>query len=173
MDLSYPIGKFDFKQTVAPAQYPALIAEIAAAPALFRDAVRGLDDAQLDTPYRPGGWTVRQTVHHVADSHMNSYIRLRLALTESEPTIRPYDQKAWAELADSRTAPVELSLQIIEGMHARWAALLQTLTGADFARTFRHPELGLVRLDTNPALYAWHGRHHAAHIAALRQRNGW
>ncbi|MGD0772538.1 MAG: YfiT family bacillithiol transferase [Candidatus Solibacter sp.] len=173
MDLSYPIGKFDFKQTVAPAQYPALIAEIAAAPALFRDAVRGLDDAQLDTPYRPGGWTVRQTVHHVADSHMNSYIRLRLALTESEPTIRPYDQKAWAELADSRTAPVELSLQIIEGMHARWAALLQTLTGADFARTFRHPELGLVRLDTNLALYAWHGRHHAAHIAALRQRNGW
>jgi hypothetical protein len=173
MDLSYPIGKFDFKQTVTPGQYPALIEEIAAAPALFRDAVRGLDDAQLDTPYRPGGWTVRQTVHHVADSHMNSYIRWRLALTESEPTIRPYDQKAWAELADSRTAPVEMSLQLIEGMHARWALLLKTLSDADFGRSFRHPELGLVRLDTNLALYAWHGRHHAAHIAGLRQRNGW
>jgi hypothetical protein len=173
MDLSYPIGKFDFKQTVTPGQYPALIAEIAAAPALFREAVRGLDDAQLDTPYRPGGWTVRQTVHHVADSHMNSYIRWRLALTESEPTIRPYDQKAWAELADSRTAPVEMSLQLIEGMHARWALLLKTLSDADFGRSFRHPELGLVRLDTNLALYAWHGRHHAAHIAGLRQRNGW
>ena len=173
MDLSYPIGKFDFKQTVTPPRYPALIAEIAAVPALFRDAVRGLDDAQLDTPYRPGGWTVRQTVHHVADSHMNSYIRLRLALTETEPTIRPYDQKAWAELADSRTGAVEPSLQLIEGLHARWTLLLKTLSNADFARSFRHPELGLVRLDTNLALYAWHGRHHAAHIAALRQRNGW
>jgi hypothetical protein len=173
MDLRYPIGKFDFQQTVTPGQYPALIEEIAAAPALFRDAVRGLDDAQLDTPYRPGGWTVRQTVHHVADSHMNSFLRLRLALTESEPTIRPYDQKAWGELPDSRTAPVELSLQLIENLHARWALLLKTLSDADFARSFRHPELGLVRLDTNLALYAWHGRHHAAHITGLRQRNGW
>jgi len=173
MDLSYPIGKFDFQQTVAPGQYAALIAEIAAAPKLYRDAVRGLDDAQLDTPYRPGGWTVRQTVHHVADSHMNSYIRMRLALTESEPAIRRYDQKAWAELTDARTAPVELSLELVENLHARWALLLQTLSDADFARAFRHPELGLVRLDTNLALYAWHGRHHAAHITGLRQRNGW
>ena len=173
MDLSYPIGKFDFQQTVAPGQYAALIAEIAAAPKLYRDAVRGLDDGQLDTPYRPGGWTVRQTVHHVADSHMNSYIRMRLALTESEPAIRLYDQKAWAELADARTAPVELSLQLVENLHARWVLLLKTLSDADFARAFRHPELGLVRLDTNLALYAWHGRHHAAHITGLRQRNGW
>ena len=135
MDLSYPIGKFDFKQTVTPGQYPGLIEEIAAAPARFRDAVRGLDEAQLDTPYRPGGWTVRQTVHHVADSHMNSFIRLRLALTENEPTIRPYDQAAWGELADSRTAPVELSLQLIENLHARWVLLLKTLSDADFART--------------------------------------
>jgi hypothetical protein len=104
---------------------------------------------------------------------MNSYIRWRLALTENEPTIRPYDQKAWAELPDARTAPVEPSLQLIEGMHARWVRLLETLSDADFARTFRHPELGLVRLDSNLALYAWHGRHHAAHIAGLRQRNGW
>jgi uncharacterized damage-inducible protein DinB len=173
MDLSYPIGKFDFHQTVAPSQYPALIAEIAAAPKLYRDAVGGLDDAQLDTPYRPGGWTVRQTVHHVADSHMNSYIRMRLALTEGEPAIRPYDQKAWAELPDSRTAPVELSLQLVENLHARWVLLLKALSDADFARAFRHPEIGLVRLDTNLALYAWHGRHHAAHITSLRHRNGW
>jgi uncharacterized damage-inducible protein DinB len=173
MDLSYPIGRFDFKQTVTPGQYPGLIAEIAVAPARFRDAVRGLDDSQLDTPYRPGGWTVRQTIHHVADSHMNSVIRMRLALTEPEPTIRPYDQQAWGELPDSRTAPVELSLQLIENLHARWVLLLKTLGDADFARTFRHPEIGLVRLDTNLALYAWHGRHHAAHITALRQRNAW
>src|ERR1019366_579152 len=112
MDLRYPIGKFDFKQTVAPDRYPALIAEIAAAPMLYRDAVRGLDDAQLDTPYRPEGWTVRQTVHHVADSHMNSYIRCRLALTEDEPTIKPYFEAKWAELPDARTAPVEVSLAL-------------------------------------------------------------
>jgi hypothetical protein len=173
MDLSYPIGKFDFQQAVAPGRYPALIEEIAAAPALFRDAVRGLDDAQLDTAYRPGGWTVRQTVHHVADSHMNSFIRQRMALTESEPTICAYDQKAWSELADSRTAPVGLSLQLIESLHARWVLMLKTLGDANFARSFRHPEIGLVRLDTNLALYAWHGRHHAAHVTGLRQRSGW
>jgi hypothetical protein len=173
LSLSYPIGKFDFQQTVAPARYPALIAELAAAPMLYRDAVRGLDDSQLDTPYRPEGWTVRQTVHHVADSHMNSYIRWRLALTENEPAIKPYNQRAWAELSDARTAPVELSLRLIESLHARWVLLLEALNNADFARSFRHPELGLVRLDTNLALYAWHGRHHAAHITGLRQRNGW
>ena len=173
MDLSYPIGKFDFQQTVAPSRYPALIQEIAAAPALFDDAVRGLDDAQLDTPYRPAGWTVRQTVHHVADSHMNSFIRMRLALTENDPTIFAYDQQAWGELADSRTAPVGLSLQLIENLHSRWVLLLKTLSDADFARSFRHPEIGLVRLDTNLALYGWHGRHHAAHITGLRQRNCW
>jgi hypothetical protein len=173
MDLRYPIGKFDFQQTVEPGQYAELIAEVAAAPMLYRDAVRGLDDAQLDTPYRREGWTVRQTVHHVADSHMNSYIRLRLALTENEPTIKPYDQRAWAELPDARTAPVELSLQLIDSLHARWVRLLGTLSDADFARTFIHPVVGVMRLDTNLALYAWHGRHHAAHITGLRQRNGW
>jgi uncharacterized damage-inducible protein DinB len=172
MDLSYPIGKFDFQQTVMPSQYPGLIEEIAAAPALYRDAIRGLDQAQLDTPYR-GGWTVRQTVHHVADSHMNSFLRFRLGLTEQEPTVKPYDQGAWGELSDSREAPVELSLQLIENLHARWVLLLKSLSDAEFARSFRHPELGLVRLDTNLALYAWHGRHHAAHITGLRQRSGW
>ena len=120
MDLSYPIGRFDFKQVVTPDQYPRLIEEIANAPARLRDAVRGLDETQLDTPYRPGGWTVRQTVHHLADSHMNSFMRWRLALTEPEPTIRPYDQAAWGELADSRVAPVELSLHLIENLHGRW-----------------------------------------------------
>lgn len=173
MDLRYPIGKFDFQQTVTPDRYPVLIEEIAAAPALFRDAVRGLDDQQLDTPYRPEGWTVRQTVHHLADSHMNSFLRMRLALTEPEPAIKPYDQKAWAELTDSRTAPVEISLALCENLHTRWALLLKSLAPADFARSFRHPEIGLVRLDLNLALYAWHGRHHAGHITGLRQRNGW
>ena len=173
MDLSYPIGRFDFKQVVTPDQYPRLIEEIAAAPARLRDAVRGLDETQLDTPYRPGGWSVRQTVHHLADSHMNSFMRWRLALTEPEPTIRPYDQAAWGELADSRIAPVELSLHLVENLHARWVVLLKTLSDADLARSFRHPELGVVRLDTNLALYAWHGRHHTAHITGLRERNGW
>ncbi|HEY1220957.1 MAG TPA: putative metal-dependent hydrolase [Bryobacteraceae bacterium] len=173
MDLSYPIGKFDFKAPVEPDSRPQLIAEIGAAPARFRDAVRGLDVQQLDTPYRPGGWTVRQVIHHVPDSHMNAYIRFRLALTEDSPTIKPYDQTKWAELRDARTAPVEVSLQLIDGLHQRWVELLRSLSVADFDRTFRHPELGIVRLDTNLALYAWHGRHHAAHITCLRDRMGW
>jgi len=173
MDLSYPIGRFDFKQVVEPARYPALIEEIAAAPGLFHAAVRGLDEAQLDTPYRPGGWTVRQTVHHVADSHMNSFIRFRLALTEDEPAIKPYNQAAWGELADSHAAPVDWSLNLIEGLHSRWVVLLKAMNVAGFSRTFKHPEMGLIRLDTNMALYAWHGRHHAAHITGLRERSGW
>jgi len=173
MDLSYPIGKFNFQETVAPEAIPGLIADIASAPAAFRAAVRGLDDRQLDTPYRPGGWTVRQAVHHVADSHMNSFIRLRLALTENQPTITPYDQALWAELPDMRTLPVEVSLQLIDALHTRWVKVLQALAPADFARTFRHPEIGVVRLDTNLALYAWHGKHHVGHINSLRERNGW
>jgi hypothetical protein len=173
MDLSYPIGRFDFARPVAAAELPGLVGEIRALPAQMQDAVRELTPAQLDTPYRPGGWTVRQTVHHVADSHINSYIRLRLALTETEPTIRTYEQQLWAELADSRTAPVQLSLQLIESLHGRWVLLLESLSPGDFARTFRHPELGLVRLDTNLALYAWHGKHHTAHITGLRRRMEW
>lgn len=173
MDLSYPIGKFDFTQTVAAESRPALIAEIAAAPAQFRQAVAGLDQAQLDTPYRPGGWTVRQTVHHVADSHMNSFSRFRLALTENEPLIFAYQQQLWANLHDSLTAPVEVSLQLVDSLHTRWVMLLKSLSDADFARTFRHPEIGLIRLDFYLALYAWHGRHHAAHITSLRDRLGW
>jgi hypothetical protein len=173
MDLSFPIGKFDKTHPVEPAAIPALIADIEALPALMTSATSGLTAEQLDTPYRPGGWTVRQTVHHVADSHMNSVIRLRLALTETEPTIRPYEQQLWAELADARTSPIELSLDLLRSLHARWVILLKSMAPEDFSRAFRHPELGLVRLDTNLALYSWHGKHHTAHITGLRQRMNW
>jgi len=173
MDLSHPIGRFDFKAAVPADSRPRLIDDIAATPALLRQAVEGLDDSQLDTPYRPGGWTVRQVVHHLPDSHMNSYVRFRLALTESEPTIKPYDETRWAELHDARTLPPEPSLALLENLHARWVELLRNMTDSDFERTFRHPEIGLVRLDTNLALYSWHGKHHTAHINGLRQRMGW
>jgi len=173
MDLSYPIGKFDWTQTVAPDRRTQLINEIAAAPANFRKAVRGLTDRQLDTPYRPDGWTVRQVIHHVADSHMNSYIRFRLALTEEQPAVKGYNEKEWAKLHDSHTLPVELSLQLLDGLHGRWVDMLRSMTGADFERSFHHSERGLIRLDMNLALYAWHSRHHAAHITRLRERMGW
>src|ERR1017187_214574 len=173
MDLSYPTGKFDWAAKIPAEARPELIAQLEAAPTGFRDAVRGLDDRQLDTPYRPGGWAVRQVVHHVADSHMNSYIRFRLALTEEEPAIKPYDQAKWAELVDSRTAPVETSLRLLESLHSRWVMLLRGFSEGDFTRTFRHPEIGVVRLDTTLAQYAWHGRHHTAHITGLRERMGW
>src|SRR5215831_6776137 len=171
-DLRFPVGKFD-KTTIGSDTRAASIKAIVELPASIAKAVEGLTDEQLDTPYRPGGWTVRQTVHHVADSHMNSFVRLRLALTESEPTIRPYEQQLWAELADTRTAPVELSLQLIDSLHARWVILLKSMRPDDFSRTFRHPELGLVRLDSNLALYSWHGKHHTAHITRLRERMNW
>jgi len=173
MDLRYPIGRFDWQAEVVRAMRPQWIADIAAAPALVREAVRGLDPQQLDTPYRPGGWTVRQVVHHVPDSHMNGYIRFKMALTEEEPLVKPYDEKKWAELHDSLTAPVEVSLQLLESLHSRWAMLLGAMAERDFARTFRHPEVGVPRLDTVLAAYAWHGRHHAAHITGLRERMGW
>jgi hypothetical protein len=173
MDLSYPIGRFESPESVTPEMRPPLIGELEAAPAQFRAAVQGLTAQQLDTPYRPGGWTVRQVVHHLADSHLNSYVRFRLALTEDGPTIKPYDQSKWAELLDARTGPVETSLQLIDSLHQRWVVLLRSMSDADFARTFLHPERGIMRLDTNLAMYAWHCRHHAAHITGLRQRMGW
>jgi len=173
MDLSYPIGRFDFKQVVEPARYPALIEEIAAAPGLFRAAVHGLDPAQLDTPYRPGGWTVRQVVHHLPDSHMNGYSRFRLALTEEQPTIKPYDEAGWAELADARSGPVDVSLELLTALHARWVALVESLTPEQWTRAYRHPDMGQVGLGTALALYAWHGRHHVAHVTRLRERSGW
>ena len=172
-ELSYPIGKFKPEGPLTFAQREHLIGEIEETPARLRAAASGLSDARLDTPYREGGWTVRQVVHHLADSHMNSYVRFRLALTESEPTIKPYDQALWAELHDARTAPVELSLALFEALHQRWVLLLKSLEAADFARTFRHPERGTMTLDQNLALYAWHGRHHVAHITSLAERMGW
>jgi hypothetical protein len=172
-DLQYPIGKFEWTGTAGDGQLRQWVDEIAAAPAQLRAAVRDLSPAQMDTPYRPGGWTVRQVVHHVPDSHMNCYVRVRLALTENEPIIKPYDEAQWAMLQDSRTAPIELSLSLLESLHGRWIILLRSLTAADWQRTFRHPELGLVTLERTAALYAWHGRHHTAHITSLRQRMGW
>ncbi len=172
-DLRYPVGKFRFPESVSAQDLTRFIDEIADTPPRLRAAITGLEDAQLDTPYRPGGWTVRQVAHHVPDSHMNSYMRFRLALTEDEPVIQAYEEKRWAELPDARTLPVEVSLALLENLHARWVPLLRSLSEADWKRKFRHPERGLVSLENNAALYAWHGRHHVAHITALRQRMGW
>jgi hypothetical protein len=173
MDPKYPIGQFNWTGPNTAVQRPRLIDDIAAAPQRMRSAVAGLTDAQLDTPYREGGWTVRQVVHHVPDSHMNSYIRFKLALTEHEPTIKPYDESVWAELIDARTAPIEPSLNLLEGLHHRWVFLLRSLSEEDVERKFFHPELGVVTIDKYISLYAWHGKHHVAHISALRERNGW
>ena len=173
VDLQYPIGRFEFPREVSSEDRARFIQEIAETPANLRAAVAGLSGEQLDTPYRPGGWTVRQVVHHVPDSHMNSYVRFRLALTEEEPTIKPYDEARWAELADARTAGIETSLALLETLHERWVLLLRALSDEDFRRQFRHPELGVVSLEKNLALYAWHGRHHVAHITSLRERMGW
>jgi len=173
MDLQYPIGKFQWEGAITNEQRKQLIAQIEQAPVQLRQAVAGLSQEQVNTPYRPNGWTVRQVVHHLPDSHMNTYIRFRLALTEDEPTIKPYDQERWAVLEDARTAPLELSLSLLESLHQRWVILLRSLPAQDFARTFRHPEMGVVSLDKYLALVAWHGRHHIAHITSLRDRMGW
>ena len=172
-DLQYPIGKFQPEGPLSDERRRDCIAAITETPAAIRTAVAGLSEAQLDTPYRPGGWTVRQVVHHVADSHLNSYIRFKLALTEEEPTIKPYQEQLWAELEDGRSAPIEISLALLETLHRRLVLVLRSLTETEFRRKFRHPEIGLLDLDTNLSLYAWHGRHHAAHITSLRQRMGW
>ena len=171
-DLAYPIGKFERPASSTSADRAARIANLAALPANLRGAVRSLTEAQIDAPYRPGGWSVRQLVHHVADSHMNGYSRVKLALTESNPVIKPYDEAAWAELADSNV-PVELSLAILDGVHARLDALLRSLTAEQFARPFLHPASGPQTIDSWAALYDWHSRHHTAHVTALRKREGW
>lgn len=173
MDLQYPIGPFKFPAEVSAADRRRFIDEIEQTPANLCAAVAGLSAQQIDTPYRPGGWTVRQVVHHLPDSHLNSYLRFRWALTENEPTIKPYDQVRSAELFDSTSAPVEVSLMLLEALHRRWVILLRSLSDEDLARKFHHPEIGVVRLDQNLALYAWHGRHHTAHISSLRDRMGW
>ena len=172
-DLSYPLGKFAYTSSMTKQQRSAAIDTIEQVPARMREALRGLSPQQLDTPYRPGGWTVREVAHHVPDSHLNAYIRTKLALTEDEPTIKPYDEKRWAELADTRVTPIETSLVLLEAVHERWNYLLRALSDADFARTFRHPEHGVRTIDWMIALYAWHGPHHVAHVTSLRERNGW
>jgi uncharacterized damage-inducible protein DinB len=172
-ELRFPIGRFQPPAAIGEAEREAFISQIAEAPARLREAVAGLAPERLETPYRPGGWTVRQVVHHVPDSHLNSYVRFRLALTEEEPVIKPYEEDRWAELDDARTAPVEVSLALLDALHERWVRLLRSLAPADWKRTFRHPELGVVSLERNLALYAWHGRHHVAHVTALRERMGW
>jgi hypothetical protein len=173
-DLSYPVGTFTPEAEYPELRRAELVEEIRRLPAALRSAVEGLGVEQLDTPYRPDGWTVRQVVHHVADSHMNSFMRFKLALTEDNPTIKPYDEAAWAKLDDTRVAPPEASLAIVDALHERWVTLLGAMGGADFARTFVHPErAATMRLDTTLGLYAWHGRHHVAHITSLRARMGW
>jgi len=173
-DLQYPVGRFEWTGAASPDERRRLIAQIAATPMVFRSAVAGLTPKQLDTPYRPGGWTVRQVVHHVPDSHMNAFIRFKLALTEDTPTIKPYDQDRWAVLADAQDTPVETSLALLDAIHERWVILLRSLRPEDFARVLIHPEHDApMSLDKVLAQYAWHGAHHAAHIANLRERMGW
>jgi uncharacterized damage-inducible protein DinB len=172
-DLQYPIGRFQPPPPLTAEQRASLIGVIAALPGELRAAVAGLSPAQLDTPYRPEGWTVRQVVHHVADSHMHAYLRFKWAVTEESPTIKPYDERRWSELPDARTGDIRVSLALVEALHERWALFLRSLDEQEFGRMFRHPELGDVALGRNLALYAWHGRHHTAHITGLRQRMGW
>lgn len=172
-DLRYPTGKFSFDADVTPARRATFIAAIREAPGAFRSAVRGLNEDQINTPYRPGGWTVRQVVHHVPESHMNAFTRFKLGLTEDNPTVKPYDENAWVQLADIRREPIETSLVLLDSLHKRWVTLLETMTPEEFGRTVFHPEMQQVSLDFLLQMYAWHGRHHATHITALRSRERW
>jgi uncharacterized damage-inducible protein DinB len=171
-DPRYPIGPFAAPDAITPTTRAMFIEQIAEAPARVQEAVAGLGETALDTPYRDGGWTVRQLVHHVADSHLNAYTRFRLALTEDSPTIKPYDEQAWARLPDSRLG-VDVSMRLLDALHIRWVTMLRALTESDFTRAYRHPESGHTTLDQALAHYAWHGQHHTAHIVRLRQRMGW
>jgi uncharacterized damage-inducible protein DinB len=172
-DLRYPIGKFSYEGPPNEDQKEVLVEEIAETPSKLRAAVSRLTDSQLDTPYRPGGWSIRQVVHHLPDSHLNSYVRFKLALTEDEPTIKPYAEDRWAKLPDSKVTPIEVSLTMLGSLHDRWVRLLRSLTPEQWRRTFRHPVLGLMTLEKTLALYAWHGKHHVAHITELRKRMLW
>jgi hypothetical protein len=171
-DLRYPVGRFSFTDADEKSR-AEWITEIARLPERLRAAVKGLSDAQLDTPYRPDGWTVRQVVHHVPDSHMNALIRFKFALTVDVPRILAYDEAKWAKLPDGRSGPVEPSLQLLDGLHARWTLLLRSMSAADFERQLEHPENGMMTLNRMLALYAWHSRHHVAHITELAKREGW
>jgi uncharacterized damage-inducible protein DinB len=172
-DPRYPIGKFAFDGPPSEAQRNQFINDIEQTPAALRAAIRNLSPEQIETPYRDGGWTVRQVVHHVPESHMNAYIRFKLALTEDEPTIKPYMEDRWADTPDVEATPLEVSLAMLEQLHTRWVRLLRSLKATDWKRTFRHPAMGIVLLEKNLALYSWHGKHHVAHITELRKRMGW
>jgi hypothetical protein len=172
-DLRYPIGPFVATASTMPGIRAAHIHTIQTLPERVKAAVEGLTDDQLDTPYREGGWTVRQVVHHIADSHAHAFLRFKLALTEDWPTIKPYDEAAWAELADSKSLSLAASLAMIEGIHTRWHVLLGAMSFDDFHKGFLHPERGRVSLTTALAMYDWHARHHVAHITSLRKRQGW
>lgn len=172
-DLSYPIGKFAAPETITAEHRAQYIAQIAQAPAKLRNAVAGLSQEQLNTPYRPEGWTICQVVHHLADSHMVSLMRIKTALTEDNPTVKSYDENLWAKLADGAAPAIDDSLNLIEALHHRWVVLLNSLSEADFARTFNHSENGVTRLDKSLGIYAWHSDHHIAHITGLRIRQGW
>ena len=174
-DLRYPIGPFKdhAKDHTSADEKAALMDAIEAAPARLRTAVAGLDDAQLDTPYREDGWTVRQVVHHVVDSHVNAYVRFRWALTEDGPAIKPYEEKDWARLPDARTAPVAVSLDLLDALHTRWLILLRAMAPEEFERRWSSPDFGDLSVDVLLQIYEWHGKHHVAHITALREREGW
>jgi hypothetical protein len=172
MDMKYPIGKFRFDGEITISVTNDWINEIEDLPRLLRDAVKDLDNKQLDTPYRSGGWTVRQVIHHLTDSHLNAYVRFKLALTEETPLIKPYDEVKWAELPDYKL-PIDISLSLLEALHIRWVNLLRSLSPADIEKTFMHPDSGEVSVGKNIGNYAWHGRHHLAHITSLSSRMGW
>jgi len=172
-DLRYPIGRYEPPKDISAADRAAWLRDLEELPENLKRAVTGLSDPQLDTAYRPGGWTVRQVVHHLPDSHLNSYSRFRLALTEEAPAIEPYDEAAWAELSDAKSGPIEMSLSLLTALHVRWITLLRKLSEADLQRIIRHPEWGEKTLDWMLGLYAWHSRHHVAHITSLRNREGW
>jgi len=172
-DLRYPIGKPKWENNLTEARRAAFIQTIAEAPQKLREAVRGLSPGQLDTPYRPGGWTVKQVVHHLPDSHLNAYVRFKLALTEDRPTVKPYEEDRWAELPDTFNTPIEVSLALLENLHLRLVHLLRALPADAWGRTLHHPQNGEMTLDQMLSLYAWHGRHHVAHVTTLRDRMGW
>jgi hypothetical protein len=172
-DPRYPIGKFNYEGPPSEEQRKKLIEDIAQTPAALRAAVNGLSPEQIETPYRDGGWTVRQVVHHVPESHMNAYIRFKLALTEDEPTIKPYEEDRWAKLSDVQSTPLEVSLSLLELLHDRWVRVLKSIRPEEWKRSFKHPQLGVVPLEKNLCLYSWHGRHHVAHITELRKRMSW
>ena len=172
-DPRYPIGKFSYSGPPTAEERKKYLDDIEQTPARFHEALSSLSDQQLNTAYRDGGWTLRQLAHHLPDSHMNAYIRFKLALTEDEPTIKPYMENLWAELPEAKIAPIKVSLALLDSLHERWMLMLWQFGEADWKRTFRHPELGAMSLEKTVTLYSWHGRHHVAHVTSLREKMGW